>query len=92
MTHPQPDIHIHIDRLVLDGLSFDRVQSGTVQAALESELTRLLAAGGLASGLQAGGALPSIRAEGVQLSPSLGPAQMGTQIAQSVYGGLGSEA
>jgi hypothetical protein len=83
------NIQLHIERLVLDGLPIERAQGPHVQAAMEAELSRLLTEHGLATDLQAGGAVPSINANGIQLSSGSSPTQLGTQIAQSVYGGIG---
>ncbi len=83
-------INLHIERLILDGLPIDRGQASRVQLAVEVELTRLLVEKGLASDLQAGGAVPSVRADAIQLTAGSNPARMGTQIAQSVYSGIGN--
>jgi hypothetical protein len=83
------NINLHIDRLILDGLPLTRNQGALVQAAVEAELARLLTESGLASSLQAGGALPSVRADAMQLTAGSTPTQMGQQIAQSVYAGIG---
>ena len=42
-------LHLHIDRLVLDGLG--PLDAGAVQAAAEAELARLFAASGVPPGL-----------------------------------------
>ena len=42
------NIKLHIERLVLDGLPVTRSQGPLVQAAMEAELARLMAEGGLA--------------------------------------------
>jgi hypothetical protein len=89
MQDTRPNIHLHIERLVLDGLPIDRGQGPHVQAAVEAELTRLLTENGLDATWGTGGAVPSVNATGVQLSPGSSPAQIGRQIAQSVYGGIG---
>ncbi len=82
------NVELHIDRLVLDGIDLDHAGRPVLQAAVEAELSRLLAAGGLGA-LAAGGAVPSVRAEGIQLSGDGNPAQLGRQIAGAVYGGIG---
>ncbi|HTP11017.1 MAG TPA: hypothetical protein VMP08_22335 [Anaerolineae bacterium] len=84
------NLNIHIERLVLDGLPIEHHQGPLVQAAVEAELSRLLTDNGLAAGLQAGIALPSVNANGIQVAPGNSPAQMGRQIAQSIYGGIGN--
>jgi hypothetical protein len=83
------NITLHIERLILDGLPIGSGQGATVQAAVEAELSRLLVQGGIAPSLQSGGAVPSVRAEAIQFTAQSTPAQMGQQIAHSVYAGMG---
>jgi len=83
------NIELHIERLILNGLPVERRQSAEMQAAVEAELTRLLMTGGLNDGLLAGGALPSLRAEAIQLTNETSAARLGSQIAGAVYGGIG---
>lgn len=90
MQDVRPDIHLHIERLILDGLPIERAQGPQVQVAVEAELSRLLAEHGLAASLQAGGAAPSVAVAGIQVASSSNPAHMGRQIAQSVFGGIGN--
>lgn len=85
------NINVSIERLILDGLSLSHSQRPLVQAAVEAELSRLLAADGLASHLQSGGALPNIRGGNIQLAQHSDPHTLGQQIAQAVYGGIGSK-
>ena len=85
------NITLHIERLVLDGLPIESWQSAEAQAAVEAELARLLTENGLKAELLAGGAIPSLRAEPIQLPSEINAAQLGAQIAQSVYGGIGAE-
>ncbi len=85
-----PNIHVYIERLILDGLPIERGQAPQMQAAVEAELARLLVGQGLAADLQAGGAVPSVRADAIQLAAGSNPVRMGTQIAQSVYSGIGN--
>jgi hypothetical protein len=82
------NINLHIERLILDGLPMERHQTPHVQAAVEAELSRLLSENGLAADLQVGGAIPTVSGSGIQLADS-DPAQIGTQIAGSVYSGIG---
>jgi hypothetical protein len=81
-------INVHIERLILDGLPLTRNQGTLVQAAVEAELAQLLRAGGLAPAWRSGGAVPSVRAEAIQLAGESGPAHLGQQIARAVHGGL----
>lgn len=83
------NINLHIGRLIVDGLPVARHQRASLQAAIEAELADLLVAGDLAPGLQEGGAVPLARGGSIRLSGEDGPAEMGRQIAQAVYGGIG---
>lgn len=83
------NLNIHIERLVLDGLNLVPGQRELLQAALETELARLLAAGGLSPDLVSGGARPSLEAGSIQLASDGNPTRLGQQIAQAVYGGIG---
>jgi hypothetical protein len=84
------NINVSIERLVLDGLAESSAQGSLRGAAVETELARLLATGGLEMILQSSGAWPSMPVSVVQLTASK-PAQLGQQIAQAVYGGIGQE-
>lgn len=79
-------INVHIQRLVLEGIEVPRGQQAALQVAVETELARLLAEGGL--GLP-GGSLRSV--QGGQITGVNGndPAGLGQQIARAVYGGIG---
>lgn len=83
------NINLHIEKLVLEGIDLRPAQRQHLQDALETELGRLLAQGGIPGELAAGGALPSLRANGFEMSSGRDPVQLGQQIARSVYGGLG---
>jgi hypothetical protein len=84
------NINLHIERLVLDGIQLGPGQRPLLQAAVEAELTRLLARDGLNDALRSGGALYSARAAEIQLVKDGNPAQLGEQIAEVVYGGIGT--
>jgi hypothetical protein len=81
-------IHLHIDRLVLEGLPLSQGDGPLLQAALESELTRLMG-DGLSPELAESAAVPRLKAQGIEVAPSDGPGIIGKKIAGSVYGGLG---
>jgi hypothetical protein len=83
------NINLHIERLVLDGLPVGSDQGVFVKSAVEAELSRLLATDGLNPDFQSGGAVPSVKADGVRMTNDSHPADLGRQIAQSVYGGIG---
>lgn len=85
------NIRLYIDRLILDGLPVERMHAPQVQEAVEVELTRLLSEQGLGPHLEAGGAAPSVPTHNVQFTTGSTPRQIGTQIAQSVYSGIGNK-
>lgn len=84
-------IQLHIERLILDGLSLGPGGGGRVQAAIEAELARLLADGGIGQGWSTGGAVPSVPAAPIALTAGARPAEIGGQIARSIYGGIGGQ-
>lgn len=83
------NIYVHIERLILDGLPVTAAQGPLVQAAVESEISRLLGADGLAASLRMGGAMPSVAGGTFQLRSNPGPVDLGKQIAKAVSGALG---
>jgi len=83
------NIDLRIKELILDGLAITPAERPVLQAAVESELARLLAERGLHPALQGSGAQPALRAAGMQLQGGESPAHVGAQIAQAVYEGLG---
>lgn len=83
------NIQLNIERLVLDGLPLTRREGVLVQAAVETELARLLQTEGLSPVLTGGGMTPHLAAPGISFTPGGDPAALGTQIAHSVYGSIG---
>jgi len=83
------NIRLHIDRLVLDGIPIGAADRPRLQAAIERELTRLIREGGLAPELAYGVAVPSLQSAQITLAADAKPAQLGSAIAGSLYGGLG---
>lgn len=82
------NINLHIERLVLDGVDIAPGQRHLLQTSVETELTRLLTDRGISPSLAQGVALPRLSTNGMQLKGN-NPTQLGQQIAQSVYGGIG---
>ncbi len=83
------NVNLHIERLGLDGLSVESGQEPVLRAALEAELTRLIADGGAAR-LASAQTAPRLSAPGIQTAGDGDAARLGRQIARSVYDGLGS--
>ncbi len=82
------NINLHIERLVLDGVSVDSHQQPMLKATLESELGSLLAQNGISTGLQSGGAFKGLRTDSINVGEKNELSHLGQQIAQSVYGGI----
>lgn len=82
------NINLHIERVVLNGVSVPDHQRPLFQSAVESELARLVAADGLPAALLARGAMPSLPAATIQVNGGNDPTNLGQQIAQAVYGGI----
>lgn len=83
------NVNLHLERLILDGLDLPQRQRPQLQAAVEAELARLLAANGLPPAWRSGGAVPSVPGGTIQLTANRHPTHLGRQIAQAVYGGFG---
>jgi hypothetical protein len=84
------NINLHIERLILDGVNITPNQRQLLQTSVETELTRLLTEGRIASSLAQGTTLPRLSTSGIHITGN-NPLQLGQQIAQSVYGGIGHE-
>ncbi len=85
------NVNLRIDRLVLDGMEIAPEQCPVLQAAVETELSRLLTEGGLSPSLARGVAVPHLSVRDMQITGTSSPTEMGQQIARSVYGGIGHE-
>lgn len=82
------NINLHIERVVLNGVSVESHHQPMLKATLETELGRLLAQNGIASGLQGGGAFNAIQTASIDFREKNEPSNLGRQIAHSVYGGI----
>lgn len=79
------NINLHIERLVLEEVDLPRHQRPLLQAAVEGELARLLAEGGLVTGNMH---MHSVQVGEVEFGDGSDPLGMGVQIAGAVYGGM----
>ncbi|MGH6871399.1 MAG: hypothetical protein ACREHE_07830 [Rhizomicrobium sp.] len=83
-------IALHIETLVLDGLSGGPGYGARVGAAVTRELETLIRNGGLPAGATSGGARPGAPAPQIRLSTGASPRTAGQKIAGSVYRGIGA--
>ena len=83
---PIPNIELHIEELILHGFPYgDRYQ---IAKAVERELTRLFAEQAIPASLSRGGEVAFLNAGSFNVAPGSKVEVIGTQVAQSVYGGM----
>jgi hypothetical protein len=82
----KPPVSLHIDRLVLDGLSFTPAEGARVRRALEHELARLWTQRATGTPVQAL-ASPALRAPALTLraGAKTSPAAVGRDAARSLF-------
>ena len=78
---PPPSIHLHIDRIILEGLPFNAADAAPIRAAIEAELTRLAAENFLNAPTDS---LAVDTLASTHLTPSFTPAKFGHEIATSL--------
>jgi hypothetical protein len=78
-------INLHIERLVLDGLPVAGREGAQLQAAVESELARLLIENGLSRELQSNVAVPHLPAAEMRVRSAERPRDLGLSIARAVH-------
>lgn len=83
------NIELHIEHLVVDGLSPAHAASSRVLgAAVERELAQLLAGRGLDPALAGGANVAALRAPAMPPTPGQNSDALGRRIARSVHGAL----
>lgn len=80
-------INLHIERLVLDGVSVEPHQRAELKAAVETELGHLLVLNGINSDVQSNNHFLSISAGSIALGYNQ-PVNLGQQIGNAVYRGI----
>jgi hypothetical protein len=88
MDMMRPNIELEIEELVLHG--FGAIDRETLGLVVQQELVRLLADGGVPGGLGQGGEVSRLDGGTFNVAVGAKAEVVGTQIAQSIYGGLGS--
>lgn len=83
------NINLHIEHLLLDGIPVSHADKPRLQAAIETELVRLISDRGVNSEFQLGTTLPSIRTGDIQPATNSNPRELGQQIAGALYRGIG---
>jgi len=85
------NVVLHIERLLLDGLPLTAAQGAQVRAAVERELARMLAGGGVADALRGGGAVPQVPAPHIALAPAERPDAIGRHVARALHASIGGQ-
>lgn len=80
-------VALHVERLVLEGLPLSGRDAPRLQAALEGELTRLLASAPLPAAWQAGGGVAAMPRLSWQMPLGADPERMGRELARALYRG-----
>ena len=83
------NINLHIERLVLDGITVEPHQRSELKAAVESELRQQLTSQGIGSTVQSDGNRHLVRGDPILIENNLKPASLGQQIGNAVYRGIG---
>lgn len=83
------NIQLHIERLVLDGLSLSANGERFIQASVEQELARLVAAGGLSTQFASSCSIATIEGTAIRGANRMSPMSLGKGIADAVYSGIG---
>ena len=82
-------VNLHIDRVVVDGVSLERGSERQVRAAVERELSSLFLTRGVPLSVQHSMALPAVSGNTIPVSNGVSATRVGSQIAQAVYQGIG---
>ncbi|PSR15933.1 hypothetical protein C8255_20540 [filamentous cyanobacterium CCP3] len=83
------DINLHIERLVLDGVTLTPAQQRQLQATVKTELDRLITESGLGDYLHSPSSVHRLTPDPIEVTEPPDPTQLGTQIAQALYQGIG---
>ena len=82
----QPEIHLHIERLVLEGLPVTGSETGLIQTAVEAELARLLGKNGI--GPSSARFVARATSEDISLSKTTRPSSLGRRIGKSIHAAI----
>jgi len=83
------NINLHIERLVLDGISIDSNQRAEFKAAVETELMQQLVSQGIGSTIQSNNNRHLVSGGSISIENIRKPESLGQQIGAAVYRGIG---
>jgi hypothetical protein len=81
------EINIHIDRIVLDGITLSAHDEPRFREVLQTELHRLITSEGLPGTFDNGANVPRVSSE-MGTPAQSNPTRLGTQLAQATYKGM----
>jgi hypothetical protein len=84
----QSDIHINIEEIILEG--FSPSEKYRIAEAIRTELTRLVQVRGLPAAFNQNGEIQNLPAQTIHLTRNQTAPDIGSKVAQSIYGGLKS--
>jgi hypothetical protein len=82
------NVNLHIERLVLDGVSVEPHQRAELKRAVESELSRLLILNEFDSGVHTSNSVRSVAGGLITIANNNEPSRLGQQVAGAVYQGM----
>jgi hypothetical protein len=83
------NVHLHIDRIVLENIDLSPRQRRHLQAVIEAELAHLLTTQGLPPNLNYSSRVPGLKVDVIALTGDNSPTSLGQQIAHTIYQGMG---
>jgi hypothetical protein len=83
------EVHVHVDRLVLEGVALSRRDEAGCRAAFEQTLGRLLAEGGLPILRGSPASVPALQGSMPPPARNGDPARLGSQVATATFAALG---
>lgn len=83
------NVHVHIERVMLDGVPFGGADQAILARALSGELRRLIEARGIPPALMSAGAIPRLRSAPASMPVAPGPTAAGCSMARAVYASFG---
>lgn len=82
------NINLHIERLVLDGISVEPHQRAELKATVEATLSQQLVSQGISSAIQSNNNFQSVKGDSISIENIHRPTSLGQQIGDAVYRGL----
>jgi hypothetical protein len=83
------DVHLHIERLVLDGVGVTPAERVLLAEAARLELTRLIANGGVSDWFAAGFSVPALQGGAMASTSAVDPVAFGHELARALYRHIG---